>query len=127
MPVSALPVATSPVTICAVSVTEVSARLAALGSAGPGDWNEDDLAFYIREEIGRLHGPQLPCPGEDRILREFWQRFGSDGVLIARAAFEAMNGMYMGAPVTVRRFSSGHDDFFSLPVLKDLGIARAQF
>jgi hypothetical protein len=126
MPVPAPPATVSQATFSSVSVTEVSGRLARLGSAAAASWSEDDLAFYIREEIGRLHGPQLPCSGEDRILREFWQRFGADGVLIARAAFEAMGGMYMGAPVTVRRFSSGHDEFFSLPVLRDLGVIPAR-
>jgi hypothetical protein len=113
----------SPVITTSVTVTEISSRAAALAAADPSDWTADDLSYYVTEEAGRLLGDQLPCPGRDRILLEFFTRFGINAVRIARAAFEAHHGMWMGAPVTVRRFAAGHDEFFSLPILRELGLA----
>jgi hypothetical protein len=116
-----LPAQVAPLTVTeSIAVTEISPRMAALCTATPGSWTEDDLAYYVGEELGRIHGPQLPCSGRDRILHEFWERFGIDAVRIARAAFEVHKGMWMGAPVTVRRFAAGHDEFFSAPILREL-------
>lgn len=106
-----------------LTATAVSQRLAVLGNTPASEWREEDLSYYITEEIERLHGPQLPCPHQAKIIAGFWERFGEKGVAIARAAFEAHRGMWMGAPVTVKRFAEGHDEFFSFPLLRETGAA----
>ena len=103
-----------------ITVTGVSSRTAELCLQPASAWTEDDLSHYILEEIERLHGPQLPNQNSARILQGFWRRFGTDGARIARSAFESRRGMWMGAPVTIRRFAESHDGFFSLLILKEL-------
>lgn len=78
------------------------------------------LAGYIQEQIVALHGPQLPCPGSASIINGFWERFGEKGFLIARRAFTAHRGVWMGAPITVARFGESNDEYFALPLLKEL-------
>lgn len=117
MPSAAIETATGSTVTESVTIIPVSERTARLCQSGPASWSTDDLAWYLREEIARLHGPQLPCPGEDVIVRQFHERFGADAVRIARAAFEHRAGMWMGAPVTMARFRASHDEFFSRPLL----------
>jgi hypothetical protein len=101
-----------------LTLTPVSAAVAALTEREPASWTAADFCLYVTEEITRIHGPQLPCEEPGRILEAFCMRFGiPDAVRIARAAFEVHAGMWHGAPVTVRRFQAGHDDFFSGPLL----------
>jgi hypothetical protein len=104
----------------AVAVAGVSGRTAALCSQDPASWTPGDLAWYVTEEMTRIHGPQLPQPHESRIIPEFSERFGADSVRIARHAFEARRGMWKGAPVTLRRFTPGNDDFFSRAILQEI-------
>lgn len=103
-----------------LTVTPVSERVARLAAADPGTWSGEDLLFYIKEESGRLTGPQLPCFNEQSIVRDFLERFGMQAVTIARLAFEIHGGMWMGAPVTVRRFSASNDEFFARPLIAAL-------
>jgi hypothetical protein len=111
----------TPAVTQSVTATPMSGRAASLCLKAAEDWAEEDLAYYIGEEMERIHGPQLPCRGTDQIVHDFWERFGPDAVRIARFTFEALGGMWMGAPVTMRRFSQGHDGFFSDRVLTELG------
>jgi hypothetical protein len=104
----------------AVSVVPVSERTAALCGADAATWTAGDLTWYVQLEISRIHGPQLPRVGEDKIIPAFYERFGADGVRIARHAFEARNGMWKGAPVTFARFTPGNDDFFSRAILREI-------
>ena len=110
----------SPQLTTTITVTPVSERVAELTSRDPQTWTGDDLAAFITEEIGRLSGPQLPCTQAESILRKFWERHGAQGVLIARRAFEAHQGFWMGAPVTIRRFGQDQDEFFSWPLLNEI-------
>ena len=109
----------SPQITAGLHVAEVSERTAGLVQLPAAQWSAADLTGFIREEIARLHGEQLPCPEEDQILDGFAGRFGADGVVIARRAFEDHQGIWRWAPVTVRRFGPGQDDFFALALLRE--------
>lgn len=104
-----------------LTVTELPARVVELCSADAASWTADDFAYYVTTELTLIHGAQLPCRGQAEILEHFFQRHSEKAVQIARFAFENMHGMWMGAPVTVRRFAEGHDDFFARPVLEMSG------
>jgi hypothetical protein len=107
----------------AVTIRPVEARIVELCELPAPSWTADHLAEYITFEIARIHGPQLPRSGQAKIVPEFHARFGPDSVRIARHVFEARRGMWQGAPVTLARFHSGHDDFFSRPILKELSFS----
>lgn len=109
----------------AVATEPVTARVAELGSRPPGEWTAGDLTFYVNEEIERIHGPQLPRLGTAFAIEHFHERFGADSVRIARHAFEARRGMWQGAPITVARFMAGHDEFFAIPILREISLSRA--
>lgn len=105
-----------------LSVTEISPGQAARSGRPAGQWTAEDFRAYVSEEISRIHGPQLPCRGADAILEDFWQRHGAgEAVRITRAAFELFGGMWMGAPVTVRRFMQSNDEFFAQAIVAVLG------
>lgn len=80
---------------------------------------ETSLADYILAEIARCCGPQLPCPGQDQILAAFRDRLGDRAMAVCHQAFKVHNGVWQGAPVTVRRFQESHDQFFSIPLLAE--------
>jgi hypothetical protein len=79
------------------------------------------LARFIRDEITRVNGPQLPVQQETEIITGFFERYGAKSVKIARYAFGTLGGMWRGAPVTVRRFAPGQDDYFAEPILREIG------
>lgn len=95
-------------------------RIAALCQTPASLWTADDLSWYVTSEIRQLHGHQLPRAGEGKMVPAFFERFGADGVRIARHVFEARRGMWKGAPVTLGRFSASNDDFFARPILDEL-------
>lgn len=106
----------------AVEVTEITRWQAAQAQKPAAEWTPGDFARWVGAEIERASGPQLPCRSGDKILTGFWDRHGPEkAVRIARAAFEVFGGMWCGAPVTVRRFSESHDQFFASAVLERLG------
>lgn len=88
-------------------------------SAAAATISRESLGAYIDAEIARCSGPQLPCFHAEQIIDGFWERFGADGMVICRQAFEAHNGMWHGAPVTVQRFQAHHDQFFAVPLLAE--------
>lgn len=105
-----------------LTVTPVSANQARLAVLDPAAWTPADFRAYVSEEIERLHGPQLPCRRADDILNGFFDRHGPAGaVFISRHVFEVLGGMWMGAPVTVRRFTESNDEFFARAILADTG------
>ena len=97
-------------------------RFAELSQLPGEEWTGSDLALFIRHEIDRVNGPQLPVQQEGQIISGFFSRFGSNGVKIARHAFGPGGGMWCGAPVTVRRFAEGQDAYFAEPILRTIGI-----
>ena len=83
--------------------------------------NAAEMHAWIVEEGGRLTGTQLPVPGAEEIFAGFIRRFGQlDATRIARAAIEVHRGMWIGAPVTPRRFTRSNDEFFARRVLAPL-------
>src|SRR6185312_1494394 len=103
-----------------LTVTPVSDRVAELAGKDSELWTEADLRVFIREETRRLNGPQLPVQAEDGIISDFWGRHGANAARIARHVFEAHEGKWHGAPVTVRRFAATQDEFFAIPLLKEI-------
>ena len=80
-----------------------------------------EMLAYVVGEGGRLTGTQLPVPGAEEIFGGFIRRFGQrDATRIARAAIEVHRGMWMGAPITPRRFTRSNDEFFARRVLARL-------
>jgi hypothetical protein len=99
----------------------VSEAQAARVRRRPEDWTVADVCAYILEEVRRVHGPQLPARDVKSVLEGFCARFTVPvAACIARAAFEVYGGMWEGAPVTWRRFSATHDEFFSAPIIAAL-------
>lgn len=85
----------------------------------------ESLAGHILAEITRTGGPQLPCYRSEEILNGFLGRFSAEeATAICEQAFKAHDGMWRGAPVTVRRFSEANDDFFARPLLEEARAAR---
>jgi len=104
----------------ALEVIPVSEAQAARAAKDPAQWTPDDLCAYVTEEITRT-GPQLPVAGTRAILAGFWERHGPEkAIRVARAAFEVYHGMWMGAPVSIRRFTQSNDEFFSSRILENL-------
>ncbi len=80
-----------------------------------------EMLAWIAGEGGRLTGEQLPVRDAEGIFSRFILRFGArDATRIARAAIEVHRGMWMGAPITPRRFLPSHDEFFARPILAGL-------
>jgi len=105
-----------------VTLTDVSLAQAARCARTLEAWTSDDVYAYTLEELLRVHGPQLPSLGTDehfrKIMDEFCERFGIPAAArIVRAVFEVYNGMWQGAPLTILRFTPGHDSFFSDQIL----------
>lgn len=112
------PAASSAVLTSEVTVTPVSAGQAARAALAPGQWTTDDFCAYVLEEMTRIHGDQLPSADPRAILAAFCERHRTeDAVRIARAVFERHGGMWQGAPVTIRRFTAAHDEFFAEALL----------
>lgn len=87
-----------------------------------GEWTVGDVCAYVTEEMARIHGAQLPGGDPEEILASFCERRGiPQAALIARTAFEIYNGMWYGAPITIKRFTEGHDSFFSDPIVAEHG------
>jgi hypothetical protein len=110
----------SPQLTTTVTVEPVSDRIAELTAREPELWSAADLSLFITEEIARHAGPQLPCAQAQAILEQFWARYGARGVLIARRVFEVHRGFWLGAPVTVRRFEPGQDEYFAGRLLDEI-------
>lgn len=83
--------------------------------------SRDIVARYIRAGIQRCCGSMLPVPGAEGVLDAFWDRFGPRAMVIARYAFDVCNGVWMGAPIGIMRFTASSDPFFAIPVLRLAG------
>lgn len=108
----------SPVTESSLTVTE--RRSAELAQLPEPEWTPADLAQFVRREITRMNGPQLPVQQEDQIITGFFERYGVMSVKIARLVFGHYHGMWRDAPVTVRRFAPGQDVYFAEPILREI-------
>jgi hypothetical protein len=86
-----------------------------------GDWTPGDLRDFVVAEIERVHGrsPRDPIK-ESAIFNSFHSRWGAErAAAIARFVFsEPLRGYWMGAPITVNRFTKGSDRYFAERVLE---------
>jgi hypothetical protein len=89
-------------------------------SSPPADGVRETLAAFVTAKISELHGPVVPCHQEDALIGGFAERFGAMAMPIAAQAFGPHQGMWMGAPVTVRRFAASQDAYFALPLLEEI-------
>jgi hypothetical protein len=104
-------------------VSEVSGSgYAPTSPPAPEDWSAGDLARYIREQITLKNGPQLPVQQESEIIKGFYDRYGAAGVKIAWHVFNNCGGMWKGAPVTVRRFALGQDEYFAATIFREINV-----
>lgn len=77
-----------------------------------------DVLEYVTRSLRERWGHQLPGPDPQETVRGFCERFGADkAMIVARAVFEDHRGLWQGAPVTIRRFTAAHDEFFAIPLL----------
>jgi hypothetical protein len=97
-----------------------TAAISATPESGP-EPSPGQVASYVTAAIEARWGPQLPGPDPAAVIEGFCERLGAaKAMMIARAAFEAHGGLWRGAPVTIRRFTQGHDDFFAFPLLSGI-------
>jgi hypothetical protein len=84
----------------------------------PEEWGATDLMEYVRSQIRAIHGPQPVSRHDLAVFEGFIERFGSTAaVRVARAAFEAHGGMWMGAPIGTARFGPSSDACFAQRIL----------
>jgi hypothetical protein len=91
----------------------------------PKDWSWEDLRDYVVTQILKIHGP---FPRNERkeygIFKNFAARYGVDAGPIAQYAYERLDGIWMGSPTRVERFTKGCDQYFADEILKRLRAAR---
>lgn len=78
------------------------------------EWTWRELRDYVVNQVERFSGP-FPRSDvkEASIFKAFMERHGSDSAPIARYAFDAMNGQWKGAPISINRFCKGSDAYFA--------------
>jgi hypothetical protein len=110
----------------AASPFEASTTVSSASSAGKSyllkqetDWTWEDLRDYIITSAEHRFGPQLrDALKEASILKAFIGRHGiENAVLVAMAAYEVYDGMWMNAPVAVTRFTKNSDPYFADVIL----------
>jgi hypothetical protein len=78
------------------------------------NWDWRDLRDYVVREIESRFGifPRNLVK-ESGIFKSFCTRWGAKAPLIAKAVFEGHDGMWMGAPVSINRFTINSDPYFA--------------
>lgn len=89
--------------------------------AADQEWGWRELRDYVVAQIVDRHGvfPRNEKK-EAGIFKAFCTRWGTAAPVIARFAFEQMDGFWMGAPISVNRFCKGSDPYFAERILKHL-------
>ena len=102
-----------------VTVTPVRQQSAASHLISTGEqWSWQQLRDYVVTQIQHFHGPQPSNPVKEKsIFTGFLSRWGSDAVIVAKAAFEVHEGMWHSAPISVNRFCRASDAYFAAPIL----------
>lgn len=106
-------------TQAAVRVTMASTDLL----DAPMDWSWEQLRDYVMRSILERHGPQPRRETHqiNSIFKSFAARWGNQAGPIARFAFEQQDGYWRSAPVDIRRFTKGNDDYFARPIAERIG------
>ncbi len=106
-----------------VVVEQVPSRSDMLTSEAEWTWQE--IRDYVVSQIIRIHGPfPRDAKKEFGIFSRFIKTHGSDGVAVAKAAFEIYDGWWAGAPISVNRFTKNSDPYFVTPILERLRDAK---
>lgn len=84
-------------------------------------WGWEEVRDYVVLAIEQRHGPfPRDMRKESGIFKGFVKRWGSQAPAIARFAFEQVDGMWKGAPISVTRFCQGSDPYFAQPIASRL-------
>lgn len=85
------------------------------------EWGWEELRDYVMGEIQSRQGaiPRNPLK-EASIFKRFVKQWGDKAKPIAQYAFEVLDGMWAGAPVSVNRFCKGSDEFFAQEIARRL-------
>lgn len=86
-----------------------------------GDWGWEALRDYVVFKIQSRWGffPRNPLK-EAGIFKSFVTRWGPQAGPIARYAFEFADGIWMGDPISITRFTKGSDPYFAAVIVKKL-------
>ncbi|WP_133169171.1 hypothetical protein [Streptomyces sp. MH60] len=89
----------------------------------PADWSWEQLRDYVMRAVAERHGPQPRHESAkvNSIFKSFASRWARQAGPIARFAFEQQDGFWRSAPVDIRRFTKGNDDYFARPIAERLG------
>lgn len=119
MQVAATPQRTSETTSYQSVTTSASSVQQAYLLKPAKSWDWSDLRDYIITESEKRFGAQRRNPPKEAsIVKAFMQRHGNaDAVLVAIAAFELYEGLWMKAPIRIERFSKGCDPTFADKIL----------
>lgn len=86
-----------------------------------GAWGWEELRDYVIERIEHRWGPQHRDPiREAAIFRSFVRRWGTQAEAISRYVFEVADGIWMGAAVSINRWTKGSDPYFAAKIVKKL-------
>lgn len=112
-----------PVTIRPAAAPAPVAMAAADLLDAPADWSWEQLRDYVMRAVAERHGPQPRRESHqvNSIFKSFASRWGRQAGPIARFAFEQQDGFWRSAPVDIRRFTKGNDEYFAQPIAERLG------
>lgn len=103
------------------SVTVTPKRSESRAFVGKTDWAWDDLRDYVVTNIEERFGPfPRDSRKESGIFKSFLARWGDQAQDIARYAFEAADGRWAGAPISVNRFCRNSDPYFAQVIVERL-------
>lgn len=88
-------------------------------------WGWREIRDYVASEIeARTGGFPRVSYKEEAIFKRFAKDWGPKAVLIAKFAFEVEKGKWMGAPISMSRFSKNSDPYFAEPISQRLASAE---
>lgn len=81
-------------------------------------WTWQELRDYVCSQIEQKFGAfPRDSAKESGIFKRYMNDYGTEGVFVAKAAFEVYGGWWKGAPIRVTRFTKGSDPYFTEPIL----------
>lgn len=123
-PEPATEVAVAPTVVQKVTVQPVASRTDLLVEAEEWTWTE--LRDYVVSQIEARFGVfPRDAKKEFGIFSRFIKEHGTNGVLVAKAAFEIYDGWWKGAPIQITRFTKGNDPYFVAPILSRLNDVKS--
>lgn len=93
----------------------------------PEQWSWSDLRDYVVAQVEERFGAfPRDSKKEYGIFKRFAEAWGARAGRIARYAFEVEGGYWLGAPISVYRFTKNSDPFFAEPISARLAEAPVQ-